>query len=121
MDCSFDFIFDFLTVSLKCELKKKSMRFLLVHRILLKSCSCIVTCSLTLNSGMKRSDALNKNDSKQQAVLITDVLSGEEQGENYQLAVVQIYTERYARGTGGTEVNLNSSRVFFFFLPYSRS
>ena len=62
---------------------------------------------------MKRSDSLNKNDSKQQAVLITDVLSGEEQGEHYQLAFVQIYNERYARGTGGTEVNLSSSRVFF--------
>ena len=62
---------------------------------------------------MKRSDSLNKNDSKQQAVLITDVLSGEEQGEHYQLAVVQIYTELYARGTGGTEINLNSSCFFF--------
>ena len=45
--------------------------------------------------------------------MITDVLSGEEQGEHYQLAVVQIYNERCARGTGGTEVNLSSSRVFF--------
>ena len=49
--------------------------------------------------------------------MITDVLSGEEQGEHYQLAVVQIYNERYARGTGGTEVNLSSSRVFFSLTP----
>lgn len=62
---------------------------------------------------MKRSDELNKNDSKRQDVLITDVLSGEEQGEHYQLTVVQIYTEHCPRGTGGTEVNLNSFRVFF--------
>ena len=53
--------------------------------------------------------------------MITDVLSGEEQGEHYQLAVVQIYTELYARGTGGTEINLNSSCFFFFSLNYRRS
>ena len=71
---------------------------------------------------MKRSDALNKNNSKRQAVLITDVqqlLSGEEQGEHYQLAVVQIYTENYARGTGGTEINVNSSRVFCLFVCFT--
>ena len=49
--------------------------------------------------------------------MITDVLSGEEQGEHYQLAVVQIYTENYARGTGGTKVNLNRSSRVFFLLP----
>ena len=58
-------------------------------------------------------DALNKNDSKRQAILVAAVLSGEEQGEHYQLAAVQIYTENFARGTGGTEENLNSSRVSF--------
>ena len=62
---------------------------------------------------MTRSDTLNKNDSKRQAIQITAVLSGEEQGEHYQLAAVQIYTENFARGTGGTEENLNSSRVSF--------
>ena len=55
---------------------------------------------------MTRSDVLNKNDGKRQAILITDVLSGEEQGEHYQLAAVQIYTENYAIGTGGAEENL---------------
>ena len=61
---------------------------------------------------MTRSYALNKNDSKRHAILIADVRSGEEQGERYQLASVQIYTENYARGTEGTEENLNSPRVF---------
>ena len=92
------------------------MRFLLGSRIPLKSCSCNVTVEhglLLLNFGMTRSDVLNKNDSKRQAILITAVLSGEEQGEHYQFAAVQIYTENYARGTGGTEENLNSFRVFF--------
>ena len=55
---------------------------------------------------MTRSDVLNKNDGKRQAILITDVLSGEEQGEHYQLAAVQIYTENYAIGTGGAGENL---------------
>ena len=55
---------------------------------------------------MTRSDVLNKNDGKRQAILITDVLSGEEQGEHYQLAAVQIYTGNYAIGTGGAEENL---------------
>ena len=68
---------------------------------------------LNVKSRDESSDALNKNDSKRRAVLITAVLSGEEQEEHYQLAAVQIYTENYARGTGGTEENLNSSRVFF--------
>ena len=93
------------------------MRFLLGSRILLKSCSCNFTVKhglLLLKFGMTRSDALNKNDSKREAIRITAVLSGEEQGEHYQLAAVQIYTENYARGTGGTVENLNSSRVFFF-------
>ena len=68
---------------------------------------------MTLNLGMTCRDALNKNDSKRQAILVAAVLSGEEQGEHYQLAAVQIYTENFARGTGGTEENLNSSRVSF--------
>ena len=92
------------------------MRFLLGSRILLKSCSCNFTVEhglLLLNFGMTRSDALNKNDSKRLAILITAVLSGEEQGEHYQLAAVQIYTENFARGRGGSEENLTSSRVFF--------
>ena len=63
-------------------------------------------------NGMKRSDALNKNDGKRRAILITDVLSRGEQGEHYQLAAVQSYTENYARGTRGTEENLHSSPVF---------
>ena len=67
---------------------------------------------MLLNLGMTRSDALNKNDSKRQAIRITAALSGEEQREHYQLAAVQIYTESYARGSGGSEENLNSSRVF---------
>ena len=37
---------------------------------------------------MTRSDTLNKNDSKRQAIQITAVLSEEEQGEHYQLAAV---------------------------------
>ena len=45
--------------------------------------------------------------------MITDVLSGKSKESTTKLAVVQIYNERYARGTGGTEVNLSSSRVFF--------
>ena len=65
---------------------------------------------------MTRSYALNKNDSKRQASLIPDVRSGEDQGERYQLASVQICTENYAGGTGGTEENLNSSRVFLLSL-----
>ena len=69
---------------------------------------------MTLNLGMTRRVALNENGSKRHlAILITAVLSGEEQGEHYQLAAVQIYTENFARGTGGTEENLNSSRVSF--------
>ena len=52
------------------------------------------------------------NDGKRRAILITNVLSGEEQGEHFQLAAVQICTENYARGTGGTEENLHSSHVF---------
>lgn len=64
-------------------------------------------------NGIKRSDALNKNDGKRRAILITGVLSMEEQGERYQLAAVQSYTENYARGTRGIEENLHSSRVFF--------
>ena len=32
-------------------------------------------------NGITRSDALNKNDGKRRAILITDALSGEEQGE----------------------------------------
>ena len=62
---------------------------------------------------MKRIDPLNKKGSKGQAILITAVMSGEEQVEHYQFAAVQIYTENYARGRGGTEENLNSFRVFF--------
>ena len=61
---------------------------------------------------MKRSDALVNNDGKRQAILITNVLSGEEQGAHFQLAAVQICTENYARGTGGAEENVHSSRVF---------
>ena len=67
---------------------------------------------MTLNLGMKLSNALINNDGKRRAILITNVLSGEEQGEHYQLAAVQICTENYARGTGGSEENLHSSRVF---------
>lgn len=55
------------------------MRFLHGYRIL-----------LTLNVGMTRSDALNKNDSKRQAIQITVLLSEEEKGERYQLAAAQI-------------------------------
>ena len=73
---------------------------------------------MTLNLGMTCRDALNKNDSKRQAILVTAVLSGEEQGEHYQLAAVQIYTENFARGTGGTEENLISSRVSFLLTSY---
>ena len=61
---------------------------------------------------MTLSDALNKNDSKRQAIQITTLLSREEQGGHYHFAAVQIYTDNYARGAGGTEENLNSSRVF---------
>ena len=61
---------------------------------------------------MKRSGALINSDGKRRAILITNVLSGKEQGEHFQLAAVQICTENYARGTGGTEGNLHSSRVF---------
>ena len=61
---------------------------------------------------MKRIDALNKNDSKRQPILNTAVRSEEEQGQHYQFSAVKIYTENYARGTGGCEENLNSSCVF---------
>ena len=67
---------------------------------------------MLLNLRMTRSDALNKNDSKRQSIRVTAALSEEKQREHYQLASVQIYTESYARGTGGSEENLNSSRVF---------
>ena len=60
---------------------------------------------------MKRSDALVNNNGKRRAILITNVLSGEEQREHFQLAAVQICTENYARGTGGTEENVHSSLV----------
>ena len=61
---------------------------------------------------MNHSEALINNDGKRRAILITNVLSGEEQGEHFQLAAVQICTEKYSRGTGGTVGNLHSSRVF---------
>ena len=56
------------------------------------------------------------NDGKPRGILITNVLSGKEQGEHDQLAAVQICTESYARGTGGTEENLLT-----FFTCFSRS
>ena len=68
---------------------------------------------------MTRSDALYKNDSKRQAILITDVLSGEEQVEHYQLAAVQMYTENYARGTAIQEALRRKPELFTCFSPLS--
>ena len=64
---------------------------------------------------MTRSDALNKNDSKRQAILITGVRSWEEQGEQ-SFGCGANLTEKYARGTGSLQTRENQFYICFFSL-----
>ena len=64
---------------------------------------------------MTRSDALNKYDSKRQAVLITGVRSWEEQGEQ-SFGCGANLTEKYARGTGSLQSQGKTNFTYVFFL-----
>ena len=66
---------------------------------------------------MTRSDALNKYDSKRQAVLITGVRSWEEQGEQ-SFGCGANLTEKYARVTGSLQ-SLGKTNFTYVFFPCS--